>query len=67
MTHADANTLIHQLGQEFFIIRLSLLALSPDLPLDQEITKKNYDNLTESIEKAMHSLQALAHLSANSP
>lgn len=61
MSHTDASALIHQLGQEFFLIRLSFLALGPDLPLDQELTKKNYDTLAQSIERAMHSLQALAH------
>lgn len=65
MTNTDTNLLIHQLGQEFFLIRLSVLALGPDLPLDQESTKKNYDTLAQSIEKAMHSLQALAHSSSN--
>lgn len=65
MTNADANVLIHQLGQEFFLIRLSVLSLRPDLPLDQESTKKNYDTLAESIERAMHSLQALADLISN--
>jgi hypothetical protein len=66
VTNDEANVLIHQLGQDFFLIRLSVLALSPDLPLDQLSTKKNYDNLSESIERATHSLQALAaHLSTN--
>ena len=61
MSNSDANALIHQLGQEFFLIRLSVLALGPDLPLDQESTKNNYDTLSQSIERAMHSLQALSH------
>lgn len=62
MTNTDTGALIHQLGQDFFLIRLSFLALGPDLPMDQETIKKNYDTLNESIEKAMHSLQALARL-----
>ena len=66
MTNTDANALIHQLGQEFFLIRLSVLALGPDLPLAQETTKKNYDTLTQSIERAMHSLQALAQSTTQS-
>jgi hypothetical protein len=65
MSDTEAKVLIHQLGQEFFLIRLSILALGPDLPLDQENTKKNYETLTQSIDRAMHSLQALATLSSN--
>jgi hypothetical protein len=67
MNDKASNVLIHQLGQELFLMRLSGSALGSDLSLDQERVKKNYDTLTQSIERATQSLQALVHLSTNQP
>ena len=66
MNDNASNVLIHQLGQELFLMRLSISALGPDLPLEQEHTKKNFDTLAQSIDRATQSLQALVHLSTNS-
>ena len=65
MTDTAANVLIHQLGQELFLIRLSISALKTDLPVEEESIKKNFNTLEQSVERATQSLQALAHLGVN--
>jgi hypothetical protein len=62
MTDESCNVLIHELGQELFLMRLNVSAMTSDLALEQEHTIKSLELLAQSIERATHCLQALVQI-----
>ena len=65
MTNTTSNALIHQLGQELFLMRLTVSALKADLRLEKGSVNNNFNTLAQSLERATQSLQSLAHLGIN--
>ncbi len=65
MTDNTSNALIHQLGQELFLMRLTVSALKADLSVEKESINKNFNTLSQSLDRATQSLQSLAHLGIN--